>query len=337
MAKVRMLEAIRAAIREEMLRDERVFCIGEDIGIPRGFGGAFQVTLGLSDEFGHERILDTPISEAGLTGAAIGAAMMGLRPIADLQYCDFIFCAMDQLVNQLAKLHYMSGGSVKVPMVMRAPVGATSRGAQHGQSVESYFMHVPGLKIACPGTPYDAKGLLKTAVRDDDPVLFFEHKKLYGSGGARKVEGAIDASGDVPDDEYLIPFGEAAVRRPGKDVTIVADLLMVYEALAAAEKLAKEGVECEVIDPRTLVPFDYQTLYGSVRKTGRLVIVHEDTFSLGWGAEIAARVSRDCFDYLDAPVERVTAPDTPVPFSPPMERFYVPDAARIAGAVRRLL
>ena len=337
MAKVRMLEAIRAAIREEMLRDERVFCIGEDIGIPRGFGGAFQVTLGLSDEFGHERILDTPISEAGLTGAAIGAAVMGLRPIADLQYCDFIFCAMDQLVNQLAKLHYMSGGSVKVPMVMRAPVGATSRGAQHGQSVESYFMHVPGLKIACPGTPYDAKGLLKSAVRDDDPVLFFEHKKLYGSGGARKVEGAIDASGDVPDDEYLIPFGEAAVRRPGKDVTIVADLLMVYEALAAAEKLAKEGVECEVIDPRTLVPFDYQTLYGSVRKTGRLVIVHEDTFSLGWGAEIAARVSRDCFDYLDAPVERVTAPDTPVPFSPPMERFYVPDAARIIGAVRRLL
>jgi pyruvate dehydrogenase E1 component beta subunit len=337
MAKMRMLEAIRAAIREEMLRDERVFCIGEDIGIPRGFGGAFQVTLGLSDEFGHERILDTPISEAGLTGVAIGAAVMGLRPIADLQYCDFIFCAMDQLVNQLAKLHYMSGGSVKVPMVMRAPVGATSRGAQHGQSVESYFMHVPGLKIACPGTPYDAKGLLKTAVRDDDPVLFFEHKKLYGSGGARKVEGAIDASADVPDDEYLIPFGEAAVRRPGKDVTIVADLLMVYEALAAAEKLAKEGVECEVIDPRTLVPFDYQTLYGSVRKTGRLVIVHEDTFSLGWGAEIAARVSRDCFDYLDAPVERVTAPDTPVPFSPPMERFYVPDAARIIGAVRRLL
>jgi len=332
-----MIEAIRAAIREEMLRDERVFCIGEDIGIPRGFGGAFQVTLGLSEEFGHERILDTPISEAGFTGVAIGAAVMGLRPIADVQYCDFLFCAMDQLVNQLAKLHYMSGGQVKVPMVMRAPVGATTRGAQHGQSVESYFMHTPGLKIACPSTPYDAKGLLKTAVRDDDPVLFFEHKKLYGSGGARKVEGAIDASGEVPEEEYLIPFGQAVVRRAGRDVTVLASLLMTYEAMSAAERLASEGVECEVIDPRTLVPFDYETLYASVRKTGRLLIVHEDTLTLGWGAEIAARVSRDCFDYLDAPVERLAAPDTPVPFSPPMERFYVPDAGRIAAAVRAML
>jgi len=337
MALMRMVEALRAAIREEMLRDERVFCIGEDIGIPRGFGGAFQVTLGLSDEFGHERILDTPISEAGFTGVAIGAALMGLRPIADVQYCDFLFCAMDQLVNQLAKLRYMSGGAVKVPLVMRAPVGATTRGAQHGQSVESYFMHVPGLKIACPSTPYDGKGLLKTAVRDDDPVLFFEHKKLYGSAGARKVEGAVDAAGEVPDEEYLIPFGQAVVRRPGTHVTVLASLLMVYEAMAAAETLAAEGVECEVIDPRTLVPFDYETLYGSVRKTGRLLIVHEDTFRLGWGAEIAARTSRECFDYLDAPVQRVTAPDTPVPFSPPMERFYVPDADRIAAAVRSLL
>lgn len=337
MAKMRMLEAIRAAIREEMLRDERVFCVGEDIGIPKGFGGAFQVTLGLSDEFGHERILDTPISEAGFTGLAIGAAVMGLRPIADVQYCDFLFCAMDQLVNQLAKLHYMSGGSVKVPMVMRAPVGATSRGAQHGQSVESYFTHVPGLKVVCPSTAYDAKGLLKTAVRDDDPVIFFEHKKLYGSKGARKVEGAVEVLDEVPEEEYLIPFGKAAVRRPGRDVTILANLLMVYEALAAAEQLAREGVECEVIDPRTLVPFDYETLYASVRKTGRLVIVHEDTYRLGWGAEIAARVSTDCFDWLDAPVERVAAPDTPAPFSPPMERFYVPDAARIVAAVRRTL
>ena len=337
MATMRMVEALRAAIREEMLRDDRVFCIGEDIGIPRGFGGAFQVTLGLSDEFGHDRILDTPISEAGFTGVAIGAALMGLRPIADVQYCDFLFCAMDQLVNQLAKLHYMSGGSVKVPMVMRAPVGATSRGAQHGQSVESYFMHVPGLKIACPSTPYDAKGLLKTAVRDDDPVLFFEHKKLYGSGGARKVEGAIEATGEVPDEEYLVPFGEAAVWRSGSDVTILANLLMVHEALVAAQELAAEGVECEVIDPRTLVPLDYETLYSSVKKTGRLLIVHEDTFRLGWGAEVAARVSRDCFDYLDAPVERLAAPDTPVPFSLPMERFYVPGAGRIVDAVRGLL
>ena len=337
MAKMRMMDAIRAAIREEMLRDERVFCIGEDIGIPGGFGGAFQVTLGLSEEFGHERILDTPISEAGFTGVAIGAALMGLRPIADVQYCDFLFCAMDQLVNQLAKLHYMSGGTVRVPLVMRAPVGATSRGAQHGQSVESYFVHVPGLKVVCPSTPHDAKGLLKTAVRDDDPVLFFEHKKLYGSGGARKVEGAVDAAGEVPEEEYLVPFGQAVIRRPGQHVTILATLLMVHEALRAASKLAEEGVECEVIDPRSLVPFDYETLYESVRKTGRLVIVHEDTFRLGWGAEVAARVSRDCFDYLDAPVERVTAPDTPAPFSPPMERFYVPDADRVARAVRGLL
>jgi len=337
MAKMRMLDAIRAAIREEMLRDERVFCIGEDIGIPGGFGGAFQVTLGLSDEFGHERILDTPISEAGLTGVATGAAVMGLRPIADVQYCDFLFCAMDQLVNQLAKLHYMSGGSVKVPVVMRAPVGATSRGAQHGQSVESYFVHVPGLKVACPSTAYDAKGLLKTAVRDDDPVLFFEHKKLYGSKGARKVEGAVDVVGDVPEEEYLIPFGQAVVRRPGKDVTILATLLMMYEALAAAEALAGEGIDCEVIDPRTLVPFDYETLCASVQKTGRLVIVHEDTHRLGWGAEVAARISRDCFDYLDAPVERVTAPDAPTPFAPPMEQFYVPDAQRIGASVHTVL
>jgi len=336
MAKMRMLDAIRDAIREEMIRDDRVFCIGEDIGISNGFGGAFQVTLGLSDEFGHQRILDTPISEAGLTGVATGAAMMGLRPIADVQYCDFLFCAMDQLVNQLAKLHYMSGGTVTVPLVMRAPVGATSRGAQHGQSVESYFMHVPGLKVACPSNAYDAKGLLKTAVRDEDPVLFFEHKKLYGSKGARKVEGAVDAVGEVPEEEYLIPFGDALIRRPGKDVTILANLLMVYEAHAAAEDLAAEGIDCEVIDPRTLVPFDYDTLYASVRKTGRLLIAHEDTYRMGWGAEIAARVSRDCFDYLDAPVDRVAAPDTPVPFSPPMEKFYVPGAEQIVKAVRSM-
>lgn len=337
MAKMRMLEALRAAIREEMLRDERVFCIGEDIGTIGGFGGAFQVTLGLSEEFGHKRILDTPIAEAGLTGVAVGAAAMGLRPIADVQYGDFLFCAMDQVVNQMAKLRYMSGGKLKIPLVMRAPVGATTRGAQHAQSVESYFMHVPGLKVVCPSTPYDAKGLLKTAVRDDNPVLFFEHKKLYGSGGARKVEGAVEAITEVPDEEYLIPFGQAAVRREGGDVTILANLLASYEAQAAAQQLAEEGIECEVIDPRTLVPFDYETLYESVRKTGRLVIVHEDTLRLGWGAEIAARVSHDCFDDLDSPVERVAAPDTPVPFSPVMERFYVPDADDIAQAVRRTL
>ena len=224
---------ISEAIREEMERDDRVFCIGEDIEITKGFGGAFTVTLGLSEIFGHERILDMPISENGLTGVAVGAALIGMRPIADVQYCDFLFCAMDQLVNNMAKLRYMSGGKLTVPMVMRAPVGATARGAQHAQSVESYFMHVPGIKIACPSSAYDAKGLLKTAVRDDNPVLFFEHKQLYGSKGTRKVEGGIDVKGEVPEEEYLIPFGEARIVREGTDVTILANLKMVYEALNA--------------------------------------------------------------------------------------------------------
>jgi len=337
MRKLYISEAIREAIREEMERDKRVFCIGEDIGIEKGFGGAFTVTLGLSDIFGHERILDTPISENGFTGIAIGAALMGMRPIADVQYCDFLFCAMDQLVNNMAKLHYMSGGTLKVPMVMRAPVGATTRGAQHAQSVESYFFHVPGVKIACPSTAYDAKGLLKTAVRDDNPVLFFEHKQLYGSKGARKVEGGLDVKGDVPEEEYLIGFAQAAIRRKGKDVTIVANLKMVYEAMEAAVLLAKEGIEAEVIDPRTLIPFDKETILSSVRKTGRLVIVHEDTFTGGWAAEVAATVSKEAFEYLDAPVERVCAPDTPVPFSPVMENYFVPEAKDIARKVKAML
>lgn len=337
MARLTYAQALREAIREEMQRDDTIFCIGEDIGISAGFGGAFTVTLGLSDEFGHERILDTPISESGLIGAAVGAAIMGMRPIADVQYCDFLFCAMDQIINQAAKLRYMSGGSLKVPMVLRAPVGATTRGAQHGQSVESYFVHCPGWKIACPSNAYDAKGLLKTAVRDDNPVLFFEHKKLYGAKGVRKVGGSIDASSDIPDEEYLISFGEARVMREGKDVTILANLKMVYESMAAAEELAAEGIEADVIDPRTLIPFDYEAVYESVRKTGRLVIVHEDNLTGGWGAEIAARVSSDAFDYLDAPVTRVCAPDTPVPFSPVMEDFYVPDREKINAAVRRIV
>ncbi len=336
MARSTIVEALREAITEEMRRDRRVFCIGEDIGIPKGFGGAFTVTLGLSDEFGHERILDTPISEAGFVGAAIGAALMGMRPIADVQYCDFIFCAMDQIINQAAKLRYMSGGTLKLPMVLRAPVGATSRGAQHAQSVESYFVHCPGWKIACPSNAYDAKGLLKSAVRDDNPVLFFEHKKLYGAKGIRKVEGSIDACSDIPDDELLIPFGEARVVREGKDVTILANLRMVYEALSAANDLSAQGIELEVIDPRTLVPFDYEALYESIRKTGRLVIVHEDTFTGGWGAEIAARTSDELFDYLDAPVKRVCAPDVPVPFSPPLENYYIPNKENITKAVHSI-
>lgn len=336
MAKMYIAEALREAIREEMRRDERVFCLGEDIGVEGGWGGAFTVTLGLSEEFGHERILDTPISELGLTGVAVGAALMGLRPIADVQYADFIFLAMDQLVNQAAKIRYMSGGKAKVPMVMRVPVGATRRGAQHAQSVESYFVHVPGLKVACPCTAYDAKGLLKTAIRDDNPVIFIEHKLLYGSKGARKEQGGLDAQGEVPDEEYLIPFGSADVKRQGRDVTIVATLRMVYEAIDAANRLEEEGISVEVVDPRTLVPLDEKMILESVKKTGRLVIVHEDNLTGGWGAEVAARVAEKAFDYLDAPIRRICAPDTPIPFAPVMEDFYVPSAADIVQGVREL-
>ena len=332
-----IVEALREAIREEMRRDETVFCIGEDIGIEGGFGGAFTVTLDLWKEFGHERILDTPISELGLTGVAVGAALMGMRPIADVQYCDFLFCAMDQLVNEAAKMRYMSGGKLKVPMVMRAPVGATTRGAQHAQSVESYFVHVPGLKVACPSTAYDAKGLLKTAIRDDNPVLFFEHKLLYGSRGVRKEKGGLDVQGEVPDEEYLIPFGVADVKREGKDVTVIATLKMVYEAMAAAEILNKEGISIEVIDPRTLVPLDKEAILKSVQKTGKLVIAHEDNLTGGWGGEIAAIVADEGFNYLDAPIKRVCAPDTPVPFAPVMEKFYVPDAEDIIRAIREIV
>jgi len=329
-------EALRQAIREEMRRDERVFCIGEDIGIEGGFGGAFTVTLGLSEEFGHERILDTPISEEGLTGVAIGAAMAGLRPIADVQYGDFLFNAMDQIANQAAKMTYMSGGAVKVPMVMRVPVGATRRGAQHAQSLEAFFTHIPGLKVGAPSTAYDAKGLLKSAVREDNPVLIFEHKLLYGSKGPRSEQGALSPIGDVPDGEYLVPIGQGIIRREGHDVTIVGKLLTVYRALEAAEQLAEEGIEAEVIDPRTLVPLDRELILNSVRKTGRLVVVEEDNLTGGWAADIVAMVAEQAFFWLDAPVKRVSAPDTPPPFAPVMEQFYVPSAERGVEAVRSL-
>jgi acetoin:2,6-dichlorophenolindophenol oxidoreductase subunit beta len=336
MATMSIAEALRQAIREEMRRDPRVFCIGEDIGIPGGFGGAFTVTLGLSDEFGRERILDTPISEIGIAGAAIGAAMAGLRPIADVQYGDFLFCMMDQLANQAAKMTYMSGGTVKVPLVMRAPVGATARGSQHAQSLEAFFTHIPGLKVLAPCTAYDAKGLLKSAVRDDNPVLIFEHKLLYGSKGPRSEKGALSPMGEVPDEDYVVPIGQGIIRRSGTDVTIVGKLLTVYRALAAAETLAQQGIEAEVIDPRTLVPLDRELILASVRKTGRLVIVEEDNISNGWAAEIAALVADEAFFWLDAPIKRVSAPDTPPPFAPVMERFYVPSVERVIEAVKSL-
>ncbi len=329
-------EAIREALREEMLRDPTVFLIGEDIGIEGGFGGPFGVTKGLAEEFGHDRVRDTPISESAIVGVAVGAAMMGMRPVAEVQYGDFIFCAMDQVVNQAAKLRYMSGGQVKIPIVIRIPTGATRRGAQHAQSPEAFFMHVPGLKVVAPCTPYDAKGLLKTAIKDDNLVLFFEHKLLYGGKGYRAMKG-LEVVGNVPEEEYLIPFGVADVKREGEDVTVVAKLLMVHKSLAAAEKLDKEGISVEIIDPRTLVPFDKETVIKSVKKTGRLIIVEEDTKMGGWGAEIAAMIAEEALDYLDAPIKRVSALDTPIPASPPLEDYVIPNEERMIEAVKEIV
>ncbi|NLU33297.1 MAG: alpha-ketoacid dehydrogenase subunit beta [Clostridiaceae bacterium] len=334
MAVMSIADALKSAIAEEMRRDPTVFCIGEDEDIPGGMGGAFTVTKGLADEFGFERVINTPISEILIAGVCVGAAMVGMRPVADLQYSDFLFCMMDQLVNQAAKMCYMSGGQVKVPMVMRAPCGATNRGAQHAQSPESYFVHVPGLKVVCPSTAYDAKGLMKQAIRDDNPVIFFEHKLLYGS--SRKEAGAINASSEIPDEEYIIPFGKAAIRREGKDITIVANLLMSHRAIQAAEILEKEGISCEVIDPRTLVPFDYDTVIESLRKTGKLMIIHEDHYNLGWGAQLAAYIAEHEIYLLDAPICRVAAYDTPIPFSPPLEEYVIPSTERIVKTARVL-
>jgi pyruvate/2-oxoglutarate/acetoin dehydrogenase E1 component len=329
-------EALREAVAEEMRRDESVFLIGEDIGVEGGFGGAFGVYLGLVEEFGHERIVDTPISEKAIAGAAVGAAIAGMRPIADLQYSDFLFECMDELVNQAAKLRAMSGGRLTVPLVMRAPVGATGRGAQHGQSPESYFVHVPGLKVVCVSDAYHAKGLLKSAVRDDNPVLVFEHKLLYGSKGREQAAG-LDPSAEVPEEEYLVPIGQAVVRRPGRDVTVVATHVSLYRALAAAEQLAADGIECEVIDPLTLLPLDAETIFGSVRRTGRLVIVHEDTLTGGWGAEVAARAADECLYSLEAPVKRVASLDVPAPAAPALEQAVLPSVERIVQTVRSLV
>ena len=331
MKKLTIAEAVREAIREEMRRDRKVFCMGEDIGIEGGFGGAFGVTQGLSSEFGHERILDTPISEAGIAGVAIGAAIMGMRPIADVQYGDFVFIAMDQLVNNAAKLRYLSAGKIKIPLVMRIPVGASGRGTQHAQSLESLFAHIPGLKVVCPSTPYDAKGLLKSAIRDDNPVMFFEHKLLYGAKGRKE---AMDVSMDVPEEEYLIPIGEADVKREGKDITVIGLLRTVHTALTAAKELEKEGIGVEVIDPRSLVPLDEETILQSVKKTGKLIIIQEDSLFSGWGAEIASLVTEKAFDYLDAPPKRVGPPSTPVPFAPVMEKHYVPDKEDLVRVIK---
>jgi pyruvate dehydrogenase E1 component beta subunit len=329
-------EALREGIAEEMRRDPEVFLIGEDIGVEGGFGGAFGVYLGLPEEFGHERIIDTPISEKVIAGAAAGAAMLGMKPIADMQYSDFLFECMDEMVNQAAKMRYMSGGKVSVPMVMRAPVGMTLRGAQHGQCPESYFVHVPGLKVVAPSDAYHAKGILKAAVRDPNPVLIFEHKLLYGSKG-REAAGGMDLTAEVPEDDYTFPIGQAVIKRQGTDVTIVGTHVSLYRALAAAETLAAEGIECEVIDPLTLLPLDTETIFGSVRRTGRLVIVHEDTLTGGWGAEVAARAADECLEYLESPIKRIATLDVPAPAAPVLEQRILPQEHTIVETIRGLL
>ena len=316
--------AIRDTMAEEMRRDHRVFIMGEDV---ETLGGVFGCTKDLYKEFGTERVRNTPISEAGFVGAGIGAACAGMRPIVELMYMDFTFVAMDQLLNQAAKTRYIFGGNAKIPLVIRGQQGiGRGNAATHSQSVETFFMHIPGLKVACPSTPADAAGLLRTAIRDDNPVMFFEHKALY----ARK--------GDVPDDpEYLIPFGKADVKRAGTDVTIVANLLYVSRALEAADELEKGGIHAEVIDPRTLVPLDIDTIIKSVKKTGRLVVVHEAHRNAGWGAEIAAQVTEAAFPYLDAaPVRLGTAP-CPLPFNLGLENAATPQVADIIKAAKAVL
>jgi pyruvate dehydrogenase E1 component beta subunit len=333
MRNLTLAEAMREGLREEMERDETVFCLGEDIGVTGGFGGAFTVTLDLEKSF-RDRILDTPISELGFTGVAVGAAMMGMRPVADVQYSDFLFLAMDQLVNNAAKMRYMSGGTVSVPMVMRAPVGATGRGSQHAQNMERYFIGVPGLKVVAVSNAYDAKGMLKSAIRDDNPVIMFEHKLLYGAKGARAEVGAIDSSGDIPDEDYTVPLDKAAVVREGEDVTVLAWLLMLHHSKTAAITLESEGISTEVIDVRSLSPFDYETIGRSVEKTGRVVIVEEGAKTGGVGAELAAGITERFAGDLMAPVQRVASPDVPPPFSPILEDAYRGDATKIVQAVR---
>jgi pyruvate dehydrogenase E1 component beta subunit len=317
-------EALREALREEMRRDDSVFLLGEDIG--RNWGGAFKVTEGLAEEFGDERVRDTPISESAIIGTAIGAAITGMRPVAEIMFGDLTALAMDQIANQAAKIRYMFGGQTACPMVIRTPFGAgVNIASHHSQSLEAWFMHVPGLCVAVPSTPFDAKGLLKTAVRGNNPVLFCEHKLLY------PVEG------EVPQEEYTVPFGKADVKREGADATVFATMYMVHMALRASELLEREGISVEVVDPRTLTPLDRQAIMRSVRKTGRVIIVCEDCKTAGVGAEIAASIAEEAVDYLDAPIKRLAEPDTPIPFSPPLEQSVIPNEKTIVNAVREVV
>lgn len=327
-----IIEALRQALDAELACDPRVFVMGEDIGI----GGSFHLTLGMLERYGSDRVRDTPVSEAGFVGLAIGAAIGGMRPVVDFQYGDFLLCAADQVIQEACKLPYMSGGQVTVPLVLHAPTGASGRGAQHANSIESFFFGVPGLTLGVPSTPYDAKGMMTAAIRLGSPVLLCSHKHLYGSKG-RHLEDGQGATGEVPTEPYEIPVGEAAVRRPGRDLTIATCLLMAHRSLQAADALAKEGIDAEVIDMRWLAPLDTATVVASVRKTRRLLVVEEGPSRGGWGATVAAAVADAAFDDLASPIRRVTGPNTPMPFAPHLEAALIPDSRRIATAARRLV
>ena len=321
MAPVTMLEGIRQAIFEEMDRDPAVVALGEDIGV---YGGAFKVTEGLLAKFGPERVIDAPIAETAIVGAACGMSYLGLRPVVEMQFIDFIACCFNQVTNFVAKSHYRWGAPV--PMVLRGPSGGGVHGGPfHSANPEMYFVHTPGLKVVYPSTAHDAKGLLKSAIRDNNPVLFFEHKFLY-----RRIKE------ELPEGEFTEPLGKAAVRRQGRDLTIISYAAMMYPALEAVEELAKDGIEAEVIDLRTLLPLDRETIINSVKKTNKLLIVHEDTRTGGIAGEIAALVCEGAFEDLDGPITRVTALDTPTPYSPPLEEFFLPNAAKIVAAAREL-
>ena len=315
------VEAIRQGIWEEMERDPSVFLLGEDIG---AYGGAFKVTEGMLEKFGADRVIDTPISESAIVGAAVGAALMGMRPVVEMQFMDFIACGFDQIVNMAAKIHYRWGPAV--PMVIRGPSGAGVHGGPfHSQSNEMWFVHTPGLKVVIPATASDAKGLIKASIRDDNPVIFYEHKFLY-----RRIKD------EVPADDYVVPLGKAAVRREGTDISVITYGAMVWTALDAARELEKEGISLEVVDLRSLLPYDEETVLSSVRKCSKAILLHEDTRTGGMAGELAALIAEKAFEDLDGPIVRVTAPDTPVPFAPPLEEYFLPNAQKVADAARKL-
>ncbi len=327
MRELSLVEAINEAMREEMARDERVYIFGEDVRVGYGRGGVFGATNGLFAMFGPDRVIDTPLSESAIAGLSVGAALWGMRPVAEIMFSDFLALAMDHIANSAAKMRYAYAGGSTVPVVFRMAIGAGVGAAlHHSQSPEAWIANVPGLKIVFPSTPYDAKGLLKSAIRDDNPVVFFEHKYMYSR-----------VKGPVPEEEYVIPLGKADIKRTGEDLTIIATGAMVHQALAAADLLQKEGATAEVLDPRTLLPLDKETILESVAKTGRVVIVHEAPTFGGFGGEIAATISDEAFYSLDAPIKRVGAPFTPVPAHPLLEQFYLPNAEKIVKAAKEIL